>query len=73
MPAKKTFEQAITRLEEITALLEDGEATLEQSVKLYDEAYSLISFCRRELQKAEQKIKKVTGNSDSVLKEEDFE
>ncbi len=73
MPAKKTFEQAIGRLEEITALLEDGDASLDQSIRLYEEAYSLITFCRKELQKAEQKIKKVSGKSDGTLKEEDFE
>ncbi|HHM02972.1 MAG TPA: exodeoxyribonuclease VII small subunit [Caldithrix abyssi] len=73
MPAKKSFEQALKRLEEITETLEEGQASLQKSIKLYEEAYTLIDFCRGELKSAEQKIKKVTGKSDGTLKEEDFE
>ncbi len=63
----------MNRLEEITTMLEDGDTSLDNSIKLYEEAYGLIGFCRKELQKAEQKIKKVTEKSNGTLKEEDFE
>ena len=40
---KKTFEQAMIRLEEIVTQLEKGEAPLEESLKLFEEGMTLMS------------------------------
>ena len=39
---KKTFEQAMIRLEEIVTQLEKGEAPLEESLKLFVEGMTLM-------------------------------
>ncbi len=51
-----TYEQATKRLEEIVALLEDGEKSLEESLALYEEGIKLSDFCMKKLQNAKQKI-----------------
>lgn len=51
-----TYEDAITRLEEIVALLEKNEATLDDSLKLFEEGTKLTAFCSQKLKNAQQKI-----------------
>ena len=61
---KKTFEQAMARLEEIVGLLEGGEAPLEESLALFEEGTGLMRQCTQLLDQAEQKVKllKVGGD-----------
>ena len=47
--AKKTFEAALARLEQITEELEDGELSLENSLKKFDEGIKLAGFCNEQL------------------------
>ena len=54
-----TFEQALTRLDEITALLSNGSTTLEQSLALYAEGAGLIESCSKQLNDAKTKIEKL--------------
>ena len=54
--AKKTYEIAVKRLQEIVKLLENGGLTLDESVKLFEEGAKLSKFCNDELKNAEQKI-----------------
>ena len=56
---KPTFEQSLTRLEEIVRLLERGEATLEESMALFEEGTALMKKCNTMLDKAEQKVTKL--------------
>jgi exodeoxyribonuclease VII small subunit len=42
-----SFEAALARLEEIVRLLERGEAPLDQSIELYQEAIACGSIARR--------------------------
>lgn len=56
MAGKLSFEAAIARLQEIVEILEKGEATLEDSMKLFEEGTKLSSFCYSTLSKAEQKV-----------------
>ena len=41
----KTFEDNITRLEQIVSALEKGDAKLAESLKLYEEGTKLVSEC----------------------------
>lgn len=52
-----SFEGAMARLEEIVRKLEGGEATLDESLKLYEEGISLVRACSLKLDEAEKKIK----------------
>lgn len=56
MAEKKTFEGAITRLEEIASLLESGQLSLDESLKLYEESTKLAAFCSGKLNDAENKL-----------------
>lgn len=55
-----TYENAIKRLEEIVALLEKNEVTLDESMKLFEEGTKLTAFCTKKLKEAEQKITELT-------------
>lgn len=70
---KKTFEQAIKRLEEIVAELEEGNLPLEESLKIYEEGVELTQFCSTKLNETEDKIKTlVKTGADFKLKSTDI-
>lgn len=50
---KVSFEEAMTRLEEIVEQMETEELLLEDAVKLYQEGLSLSAVCREKLAAAE--------------------
>ena len=52
----KDFETALERLEQITGLLESGNATLEESILLYTEGMEIAAYCTGKLAEAEKKI-----------------
>ena len=56
-----TFEQAMTRLEQIVATLEGGRCTLDDSLKLFEEGTKLTAYCADQIKNAEQKIIKLTA------------
>ncbi len=60
MATELTFESAMTRLEQIVALLEGGNCTLDESLKLFEEGTKLTAFCNDSLKTAEQKITQLT-------------
>lgn len=68
----KSFEESIERLEVIVKLLESGEATLDDSIKLYSEGVKLVGECNKKLDETERKIKLLTVNSDGEATETDF-
>lgn len=51
-----TFEEQITRLDQIVRMLEKGDAPLEESLKLFEEGTGLIRSCGAMLDAAEQKV-----------------
>ena len=72
MAAKKTFEENMARLEEIVGKLEEGDAQLSDSLKLFEEGTKLIGQCRGELDKAEQQVVKLMKGPDGAPVESDF-
>ena len=54
--AKKSFEDSLAKLENITAELESGDLGLEESLKRFDEGVKLAEFCNRKLDEAQQKV-----------------
>lgn len=56
------FEQAFSRLEEILEQMNAGKATLDESLKLYEEADRLISQCSNRLTFAERRIEVLIKN-----------
>ena len=64
MAKKKTFEQSMSRLEEIVAALEKGDAPLEESLALSQEGTRLISACGKALDQAQQQLKLLVQGED---------
>ena len=53
---KKTFEAALSRLEQITEELESGDLSLDVSLKKFDEGIKLADFCNTRLAEARTKV-----------------
>ena len=53
---KKTFEAALSRLEQITEELESGDLSLDASLKKFDEGIKLADFCNTRLAEARTKV-----------------
>lgn len=66
MNTEWTFETAMKRLEEIVAILEGGNCTLDESLKLFEEGTKLTAFCNESLKAAEQKITQLTSAEEDV-------
>lgn len=68
----QTFESALNRLEEIVKRLENGEVTLEESMKLFEEGTKLVKQCSAQLDKAEQKITLLTTDDNGTVTEKEI-
>lgn len=73
MAKTKSFEEAITRLEEIVTTLEAGEVSLEGSLKLFEEGTKLAAACSKQLEEAEQKVVQLTKGPDGAPVERPFQ
>lgn len=62
-----SFEQAYTRLEQILERMNGPTLSLEDSLKLYEEADRLISFCNKRLGEAESRIEQLIKNREGDL------
>lgn len=68
----KTFEENLARLEEIVAALEKGDAKLAESLKLFEEGTKLVNDCGAMLDKAEQRVVKLSKGADGAPIESAF-
>lgn len=59
MEHEPTFEEKMTRLEQIVRTLERGDVALEESLALFQEGTQLVSDCGKLLDQAELQVKKV--------------
>jgi len=73
--AKKTlkFDEMLVRLEEIVRQLEKGEASLEESLKLYEEGAGLLRLCTKQLDEAEQTVVRLRKGADGLPEELPFD
>lgn len=69
----KTFEQSITRLEEIVRRMERGEVPLEEALALFEEGTGLVASCTKQLDEAEMKIVRLSKGADGAPVERKFE
>ena len=74
MPKKEdkelSFEESLTKLEEIVKKLESGEVPLDEAIEKYTEAMKLSNSCDEKLKKAEEAISKIVNKDGQV---ENFE
>lgn len=55
-----SFEEAMRELEATVGKLETGEATLEESIALYERGAALRVHCEARLREAEERVEKIT-------------
>ncbi|SIT01846.1 exodeoxyribonuclease VII small subunit [Paracoccus saliphilus] len=60
---KLSFEDAMRELEATVGKLETGEATLEESIALYERGAELRKHCEKRLREAEERVEKITLSS----------
>ena len=68
----KSFEASMERLETIVRQLEQGNAPLEESLKLFQEGTALVQSCAKLLDSAEQEIVKLTRTADGTPAETEY-
>jgi exodeoxyribonuclease VII small subunit len=67
------FEASMKRLQEIVEDLENGELSLDQSLKLYEEGVRLSQSCMKRLTEAQQKIEMLTRGASGELRTEELD
>ena len=65
-----TFEESMTRLDEIVKALEAGDVPLEESMKLFEEGTKLAAKCSALLDTVELKVSKLMAGPDGTPVEE---
>lgn len=70
---KKNFEESLRRLEEIVNIMENSDADLDSTVKLYKEGVDLSLFCADKLKTAEQEISVLRKKAEGVFEKQPFD
>ena len=71
MTQEINFEKSFGRLEEILGKINSGKSSLDESLKLYEEADKLISLCSSRLKEAEEKVETlIKGRNGEVALDE---
>lgn len=58
-PEERTFEQAQAELEQIVERLEQGQASLDEALALWERGEQLYTFCRERLDGAQGKVEEL--------------
>ena len=61
----KSFEEALSQLEDIVARLEKGEVSLDDAVKAYEKGSELKNECQKRLDEARLKVEQVRAKRGS--------
>ena len=61
------FEDALKELETIVERMEDGEPSLEESLKLFERGMDLTRQCQKALDEAEQRIQSLADSEPSPM------
>ncbi len=67
-----TFEEANSKLEKLVAKMENGDLTLDESMQCYEEAFSLLSFCYKQLDSYKGRITDINTRIEELNSEEDL-
>lgn len=70
---KERFEDALDKLEKIVSRLEEGDISLEESLKLFEEGIKLSRFCGQKLEEAEKRVEILLKDREGNRKTEPFE
>jgi len=70
--AEPKFEKDLEKLEKIVESLEDGELSLDESLKRFEEGVTLAKRCEKALAAAEKRIEILTKNTEGELEAQPF-
>jgi exodeoxyribonuclease VII small subunit len=70
---KATFEDDMAKLEELVEKLEQSELGLEQSLKAFEEGMKLAGTLMKTLEKAQERVRKLTKTEQGAFELEEFE
>jgi exodeoxyribonuclease VII small subunit len=68
--AKQTFEAAMKRLEGVVHELENGELSLDEALKKFQEGIKLSKFCSNKLEESEKKVSMLLRDAEGQIREE---
>jgi len=68
-----TFEESLKELELIVKKLENGDATLDEMLELFEKGIARTKECNAQLKNAEQKISILMKDATGEIKEEPFD
>lgn len=72
-PKEIEFEGALKKLETIVEKLEQGDLSLEEALKNYEEGVRMADVCQKRLTEAEKKVEVLMKTSGGKFKTESFE
>ena len=72
MSDKLTFEQANQKLEELVNKMESGTLSLDESMKTYEEAFKLLTFCYDKLENCKGQIVDINARIDAIKNKEEL-
>ena len=70
---KMSFEEAMKELEDKVKVLESGNLSLEESLKAFSEAISLINVCNNKLDGAKEQVKILLEQEDGSVVDSSFD
>ncbi|MGI6703371.1 MAG: exodeoxyribonuclease VII small subunit [Clostridia bacterium] len=73
MERELSFEEAMDRMEEIIALLEDGELAIDKSLEVFEEGIRLYRYLTQKLERVEGRVKLIMEDKDGAVDKSDFE
>lgn len=66
MSKELTFEQANKKLNDIISELEKNDIELDESIKLYEEAYKLLVYCTKKLEESKGRIYEINERIENM-------
>lgn len=59
-----SIEETFARLEEVLRQMEDGEGSLEESFRYYEEGMKLVKSCHEKIDRVEKQIRIISGEGE---------
>jgi exodeoxyribonuclease VII small subunit len=70
--AEPSFEEALENLERIVTQLEEGNLSLDETLKKFEEGIKLSRLCEKKLKQAQKKISMLIKDEEEIFREVPF-